>query len=115
MRPRGCCSGCRVGCRPECGPLRSFAGFQSLPTHAAWAVGDGRRLVALWQQYGPRLRDRHEAWAIAVAAEQWRERIQAAEAFLRTLGPAASERSIRDAWQRLADCGGHPSAEPQRS
>src|SRR5262249_31919914 len=79
------------------------------------SADNGRQLVSLWGRHGTRPAGLAEAQPRRAEAEGWRARIEAYDRFKTvTLQPAASERDIADAWDRLARAGGHPDAESAR-
>ncbi|HYT91725.1 MAG TPA: hypothetical protein VEL76_23630, partial [Gemmataceae bacterium] len=76
---------------------------------------NGRQLVALWSRYGPQLGAVAEAAPLRAEAERWRLRIDAYDRFRTVLKqPASTERGIANAWDVLAQAGGHPDADGDR-
>ena len=76
--------------------------------------GDGRALIALWDQHATRLGGVSDADAARQAAEDWKRRIAASDAFLAVLRGTATERAIAQAWERLEAVGGHPDSAGSR-
>jgi hypothetical protein len=78
------------------------------------SAGTGRLLVGLWTRHASRLMVYAEAEPIRQAAESWKVRIDACDAFLQALA-RGGERPIADAWVRLQQVGGHPEAAGHRA
>jgi hypothetical protein len=78
---------------------------------AAVAPADGRVLVRLWDEAGPKLVGVAEAKGYEKAADGWRARIGAADAFMRVYArPAPTERELAEAWAAVTAVGPlHPS------
>ncbi|MDY3554876.1 hypothetical protein R5W24_004006 [Gemmata sp. JC717] len=76
--------------------------------------GDGRALVKLWDDTGAKLSGAAEARAYEAAANGWRARIRAADAFLAAFAKSPqTERELSDAWQGVVTAGPpHPSLGP---
>ncbi|MCS6865095.1 MAG: hypothetical protein RMJ56_12005 [Gemmataceae bacterium] len=78
---------------------------------AVASPGDGRGLVALWQQAAPVLAGVPEAITYQQAAESWQARLQAANDFLRVYEKSPQkERELAHAWSAVLAAGPpHPS------
>ncbi len=73
--------------------------------------GDGRAIVKLWDDFAPQLASVAEARAYETAANGWRNRIGAADDFLRAFARSPqTERQLAEAWQAVKTAGPlHPS------
>ncbi|HEY1190553.1 MAG TPA: hypothetical protein VGE74_23165 [Gemmata sp.] len=73
--------------------------------------GDGRALVKLWDELAPKLAGVTEARAYETAANSWRARTRAADAYLLAFARSPqTERELAEAWQGVLAAGAlHPN------
>ena len=82
---------------------------------AVASPSDGRALVKMWAAEGGRLTGIPEAETYGAEAKRWRERIEAAEAYLSLADRPATEQRLADAWQRVVAAGRHADISDEQA
>ncbi len=77
-------------------------------------IGDGRKLVEIWDGHQSLLSNRSSARSFQSDVNQWRERNSLANTILREANNSPCDvASLRSNWERLKHLGGHPEVDRQ--